>query len=86
MSLYRLNVSPLSVEANGLRSALGKNPLRVIYSLLSAHLDFASHALSQVTNHAPSKPKSTPSSGLETANQKEITSLNGMAPRGIAAV
>jgi hypothetical protein len=39
------------------------------------------HALSQVTNHAPSKPVRTPSSGLETANQNGITSLNGSASR-----
>src|SRR5262245_24137635 len=44
------------------------------------------HALSQVTNHAPSKPKSTPSNGLEMANQKGIASLNKTAPRATLAV
>lgn len=39
------------------------------------------HALSQVTNHTPSRPIRTPSSGLETANQNGITSLNGSASR-----
>jgi len=39
------------------------------------------YVLSQVTNHAPSKPMSTPISGLETANQNGITSLNGIVPR-----
>src|SRR5262249_25968505 len=39
------------------------------------------HVLSQVTNHAPSKPIRTPSSGLDTANQNGIISLSGIAWR-----
>jgi hypothetical protein len=39
------------------------------------------HMLSEVTNHAPSKPIRTPISGLETANQNGIISLNGIASR-----
>src|SRR5215831_10923550 len=44
------------------------------------------HALSQLTNHAPIKPRSTPSSGLDTANQNGIISLNEMVPRARFAV
>jgi hypothetical protein len=39
------------------------------------------HMLSEVTNHAPSRPIRTPISGLETANQNGIISLNGIASR-----
>jgi hypothetical protein len=44
------------------------------------------HALSHVTHHAPNKPMITPISGLETANQNGITSLNGMASGATIAV
>src|SRR5262245_30096143 len=44
------------------------------------------YALSQVTNHAPISPRSTPSSGLDTANQNGIISLNEMIPRATFAV
>ena len=43
------------------------------------------HALSQLTNHAPSKPTSAPSSGLDTANQNGITSLNGIVSPSASA-
>jgi hypothetical protein len=39
------------------------------------------HAVTQVTNHAPSNPIRTPISGLEMANQNGIASLNVTAPR-----
>jgi hypothetical protein len=44
------------------------------------------HALSQVTNHAPNRPRSTPSSGLDTANQNGIISLNEMVSRATFGV
>ena len=44
------------------------------------------HALSQVTNHAPIRPRSTPSSGLDTANQNGIISLKEIVSRVTFAV
>src|SRR5206468_8272765 len=75
-------------EANQPRTPAGRNPLRVICSLLVNvyELQGSRHALSQVTNHAPSKPRSIPSSGLDTANQNGITSLNGIVSPSTFAV
>ena len=53
---------------------------------MDAHWLRGCHALSQVTNHAPNKPMITPTRGLETANQKGITSLNEMTSRATGAV
>jgi hypothetical protein len=47
----------------------------------SGRVSAVHHALSQVTNHAPNNPMSTPISGLEMANQNGTTSLNAIASR-----
>ncbi len=39
------------------------------------------YVLSHVTNHAPNKPMRTPISGLETADQNGISSLNEIVSR-----
>jgi hypothetical protein len=68
-------------EASGRKSAAFN-----FASSMNAQLVPECHALSQVTNHAPIRPRSTPSSGLDTANQNGIISLNEMVPPATFAV
>src|SRR5262249_31787979 len=66
----RIHGGESAPEASGQESAIN------FYVIHQCRLVMGCHALSQVTNHAPIRPRSTPSSGLDTANQNGITSLN----------
>src|SRR5437762_3400183 len=86
--LFLLSQRRDPTEANQRRTPPGRNLPRVISSLLVNvyELQGSRHALSQATNHAPSKPRSIPSSGLDTANQNGITSFNGIVSPSTFAV
>ena len=66
----------LAAEASGKKSAA------INFCMIHERtLIVGRHAQSQVTNHAPMRPRSTPSSGLDTANQNGIISLKEMVSR-----